>query len=76
MGWISEYYIPSNVEIGLPVPEKIFEGFLPCMGVAAIFVMRPASFPQIFISLYLKVFIHNFVQIDRVVSEKIQFEFL
>ena len=32
--------IPSFVEIGLPVPEeKIFEGFLPYMGVAAILVM-------------------------------------
>ena len=34
------YYIPSFVEIGLPVPEKkIFEGFLPYMDVAAILVM-------------------------------------
>ena len=32
--------IPSYVEIGLPVPEKkIFEGFLPYMGLAAILVM-------------------------------------
>ena len=35
-------YIPSFVEIGPPVPEKkIFEGFLPYMGVAAMFVMWP-----------------------------------
>ena len=34
-------YISSFVEIGPPVPEKIFEGFLPytCIGVAAILVM-------------------------------------
>ena len=33
-------YIPSFVEIGLPVLEKkIFEGFLPYMDVAAILVM-------------------------------------
>ena len=32
-------YIPSFVEIGPPVPEKIFEGFLPYMGMAAILVM-------------------------------------
>ena len=33
-------YIPSFVEIGLLVPEKkIFEGFLPYMGMAAILVM-------------------------------------
>ena len=34
-------YIPSFVEFGLPVPEKIFEGFLPYMGVEAILVMWP-----------------------------------
>ena len=27
------------MEIGLPVPEKIFKGFLPYMGMAAILVM-------------------------------------
>ena len=32
-------YIPSFVKIGPPVPEKIFEGFLPYMGVAAFLVM-------------------------------------
>ena len=32
--------MPSFVEIGQPVPEKkIFEGFLPYMGMAAILVM-------------------------------------
>ena len=40
------------------VPErKIFKGFLPFVGTAAILVMGPASFHQIFISLYLKDFI-------------------
>ena len=29
MGRSPQYYIPSFVEIGLPGPEKIFEGFLP-----------------------------------------------
>ena len=34
------YYIPSFVEIGLMVPEKkIFEGFLPYMGVAVLLIM-------------------------------------
>ena len=38
------------------VPErKIFKGFLPYVGMAAILVMGPASFHQI--SLYLKDFI-------------------
>ena len=65
------------MEIGLPVPEKkIFEGFLPYMGMAAILVMRPASCQQIFISLYLKAFIKKLVLIVKVVSEKIRFEFL
>ena len=46
------------------------------MGVAAILDMGPASCHQIFISLYLKGFIQNLVQIGTVVSEKIRFEFL
>ena len=75
MGWSPGCYIPSFVEIGLPVPE-IFEGFLPYMGVVAILVIRPAFCHQIFISLYLKAFTQNLAQIGTVVSEKIQFEFL
>ena len=76
--WCPGCYIPSFVEIGLPVPEKIliFEEFLPYMGMVAILVMRPASCHQIFIPLYLKAFIQNLVHIGTVVSEKIQFEFL
>ena len=75
--WSPGCYIPSFMEIGLPVPEKkIFERFLPYMGMVAILVMRPASCHQIFISLYLKAFIQSLVQIGTVVSEKIQFEFL
>ena len=64
------------MEIGLPVPEKIFKGFLPYVGMAAILVMESTSCHQIFISLYLKAFIQNLVQIGKVVSEKIRFEFL
>ena len=64
------------MEISLPVPEKIFKGFLPYVGMVAILVMEPASCHQIFISLYLKAFIKNLVQIGKVVSEKIRFEFL
>ena len=73
MGWSPRCYIPSFVEICQPVPEKIFEGFLPYMGMAAILV---ASCHQIFISLYLKAFIKNLVQIGTAVSEKIRLEFL
>ena len=64
------------MEVSLLVPEKIFKGFLQYMGMAAILVMRPASCHQIFISLYLKAFIKNLVQIGKVVPEKIWFEFL
>ena len=40
MGWSPQCYIPSFMKIGPPVLEKkIFEGFLPYMGVAAILVM-------------------------------------
>ena len=35
MGWSPRCYIPSFVKIGPPVLEKIFEGFLPYMGMAA-----------------------------------------
>ena len=77
MGRSPQCLIPTFVEISLPVPEKkIFEGFLPYMGVVDILVMRPASCHLIFISLYLKTFIQSLVQIGTVVSEKIQFEFL
>ena len=77
MGWSPRCYIPSFVEIGPPVPEKkIVKGFLPYVGMAAILVRGPASCHQIFISLYLKAFIQNLVQIGKVVSEEIQFEFL
>ena len=40
-----------------PVPEKIFKGFLPYMGMTVILVMYAASCYQIFISFYLKAFI-------------------
>ena len=76
MGWSPPCYIPILMEIGPPVMEKIFEGFLPYMGVVAILVMCPASCHQIVISLYLKAFIQTLVQNGTVISEKIRFEFL
>ena len=40
MEWSPQCYIPSFVEIGRLVPKKkIFEEFLPNMGMAAILVM-------------------------------------
>ena len=77
MGRSPRCYIPSFMKISLPVlAKKIFEGFLPYMGVSAILVMLPGSCKQIFISLYMKAFIQNLVQNGPVVSEKIRLEFL
>ena len=56
--------------------RRFLKVFTIYMGMAAILVMLPASCHQIFISLYLKALIQSLVQIDTVVSEKIQFEFL
>ena len=73
-GWSPGCYIPSFVEIGLPVPEKkILKGFY---HIWAWWPSGSCDQHQIFISLYLKAFIQNLVQIGTVVSEKIQFEFL
>ena len=76
MGRSPKCYIPSFMEISPPVPEKkIFERFLPYMGLVAILVMLSASCHQILISLYRKAFIKKLVQNGIAVSEKIQFEF-
>ena len=77
MSWSPRCYIPSFMEIGLLVLEKkISKWFLPYMDMAAILVILPASCHQNFISLYLKACIQNLVQIRKIVSEKIRFEFL
>ena len=70
MGWSPQCYIPSFVEIGPPVPmKKIFEGFLPYMGVTSI-MSSDLHF------LVPKSFHKKMVQIGTVASEKIRFEFL
>ena len=46
MGWSPQCYIPSFVKIGLPVLEKIFEGFLPYMGVAANLALIGLQVPE------------------------------
>ena len=65
------------MEISKLVPEKnIFKGFY------HIWALRPSwscdqhHVIRFFISLYLKAFIKNLVQIGKVVSEKIRFDFL
>ena len=50
MGRGPKCYIPSFVKIGQPVAEKkIFEGFLPYMGMAAISIMLPRCREQTFV---------------------------
>ena len=74
MGRSPQCYIPSFVEIDLLVPvKKNFDGFVPYMGIAAILVMWPASYQQIFISMYLEAYIQNLVKNALVVSEKSMF---
>ena len=78
MGWSPQCYIPSFVEIGLPVPViKIFKGFLPYMGMVAILVMDGTSIMSSdFQCLVPEIFQKKLDQIGTVVSEKIRFEFL
>ena len=61
------------MEIGPPVPEKIIEGFLPYMGVAA---MLASIMSSDFHFLVPESFHKNLVQTGTVVSVKIRFEFL
>ena len=68
--------MPGFVEIGPLVHEKkIFEGFFTINGHGGHLGHVTSNMSSDFISLYLKAFIQNLVQIGTVVSEKIQFEF-
>ena len=53
--------------------KKIFEGFLPYKGMAAILVMCQASYQQTFIFLYQIAYIQHLVKFGPVVSEKSMF---
>ena len=71
MGSSSQYYIPSFMEISPSVSEKkIFEGFLPYMGVAAILVMWPRCGEQTFVPSTQGGSLWNLALIGQVVSEK------
>ena len=60
--------------IGQPVTvQKIFEGFLPYLGMAAILVMWPASYQRIFVPMYIKAYRQNLVENGPEVSEKSMF---
>ena len=64
------------MEIGPPVPEKIFEGFLPytCMGVATILVMRPRCPEQTFVPPTPGDSTKKLALIGQAVSEEKMFE--
>ena len=53
--------------------KKIFEGFLPYLGMAAILVMLPASYQQFFVSMYLKAYRQKLDKNGPEVSEKSMF---
>ena len=80
MGWSPQCYIPSFVENGQLVPEKkILKCFYHIYGhgchIGHVTSTKSSDF-HFLNSLYLKAFIQNSVHIGRVVSEKVQFEFL
>ena len=68
--------MPSFIEIGLVVPEKkIFEEFLPYMGMAAILVKRPGLFIYTLIPPSYRCFTENLAMIGQAVLEKKMFEY-
>ena len=76
MGWIPRCYIPSFVEIGLPVPEMIFEGFFTIYGRGGHLGHVTSIMSSDFHFFIPESFHTKLVQIGTVVSEKIQFECL
>ena len=74
MGRSSQCYIPSFMEIGPPVPEKILKGFT-IYGHGGHLGHVTSIMSSIFHFLVPEAFVQNLVQIGTVVSEKIWFEF-
>ena len=72
IGWSHRCYIPSFVEIGLP--EKIFEGFLPYMGMEAILVMSHRCREHSFVTPTHGGSTDNLALIGQGVLEKKMFE--
>ena len=76
IGWSPRCYIPIVVEIGLPVPEKIFEGFFTICGHGGHLGHVTSIMSSAFHFLVPESF-HKKIGSDRqVVSEKIRFGFL
>ena len=68
--------MPSFVEIGPAVPEKkIFEAFLPYVGMAVILVMLPGIFINTLVLHFHRCFLENLALIGQAVSEKKIFEY-
>ena len=68
--------MPSFLEISLLVSEKkVFDGFLPYMGMAAIFVMLPRLFIYTLIHPFYRCFTKNLALIGQAVSEEKTFEY-
>ena len=77
MGWSPRYYIPSFMEIGPPVPKKIFlKGFYHIYGHGGHLGHVTSIMSSDFHFLVPESFIKKLVQISTVASEKIWFEFL
>ena len=74
MGPRPQCYIPSHKVTGPLVLEKIFEGFLPYIGVVATLVMWPRPCEQTFVPPSHCGSIWNLALIDQVVLEKKIFE--
>ena len=69
-------YNASFAEFSSSVPvNKNFEGFSLYMKMVAILAMWPASYQQIFISIYLNANIQNMVKNGQALSEKSMFKF-
>ena len=74
VGWSPRCYIPSFGKIGPPFLEKIFEGFLPYIGVSAILVMWPRCREQTFAPPTQGGSTENLSLIGQAVSEEKTFE--
>ena len=76
IGWSPQCYIPSFVEIGLPVPEKKILRVFTIYGHGSHLGHVTSIVSTDFHFLVAESFHENLVQIGKVVSEKILFEFL
>ena len=76
MGWSPRYHIPSFVEIGQPVPEKIFLSVFTIYGRGGHLGHVTSIMSSDFHFLVPENFHKKLVQIGTVASEKIRFELL